>query len=160
MLTAERLRQLVRYDPATGIFTNIAPRKKVRVGVVAGNVDSSSGYRLMCVDRSRHYAHRLAFLYMTGSLPAHMVDHLNGDRSDNRWSNLRDAPRVINQQNMRGPMTGTASGLLGAFKKRNRWESRIRINGRVMRLGTFGTAQAAHEAYVSAKRLHHPGCTL
>lgn len=159
-LTAERLKQLVHYDPNTGIFTHIAPRKKIRVGEQAGGIDRDSGYMVLCVDRKRHYAHRLAFLYMTGQWPAQLVDHRDGNRANNAFRNLRDAPRVINQQNMRHAAITSTSGLLGAFKKRDKWESRIRVAGKILRLGVFSTAVEAHEAYVAAKRVHHAGCTI
>ena len=66
MITAERLRELLHYDPVTGIFTNIAPRKKIVVGSVAGSLDQESGYWMIGLERRRYYAHRLAWLYMTG----------------------------------------------------------------------------------------------
>lgn len=159
-LTAQRLRELLNYDPETGVFTNRAPRKKIRVGEAAGTLDKSTGYIVLCIDRRHYYGHRLAFLYVTGRWPVQLVDHKDGARTNNRWGNLRDEPRSINQQNMRHAMPGTASGLLGAFKKRARWESRIRIGEKIIRLGTFATARAAHEAYIVAKREHHPGCTI
>lgn len=159
-LTAERLRELVHYDPGTGIFTNRAPRKKIRVGEVAGTVDKDSGYVVLCLDRARYYGHRLAFLYMTGEWPKLMGDHKNGARADNRWDNLRDASRLVNQQNMRGAARGSASGLLGAHKKRDRWTSQIKVRGQLVKLGTFLTPEAAHSAYVCAKRKYHEGCTI
>lgn len=159
-LTAERLRELLHYDPDTGIFTNRAPRKKIRVGEVAGTLDQSSGYVCLGVDRRRHYAHRLAFLYMTGAWPRDLVDHKNGNRADNRWANLRDAPRLINQQNMRRAVSGSASGLLGAHRKRGRWSSQIKVRGQIVKLGIFSTPQEAHAAYIAAKRQQHEGCTI
>lgn len=159
-LTAERLRALVIYDPETGVFTHRAARKKIRVGEIAGTVDKQSGYALLCIDRRRYYGHRLAFLYMTGKWPKHMVDHRDGNRSNNAFVNLRDASRTINQQNRRSATVGSASGLLGAFKKRNKWESRIRTGGHIVPLGVFDTALQAHKAYVTAKRQLHEGCTL
>lgn len=159
-LTAERLLELVNYDPETGIFTNRVPRKKIRVGDVAGTIDKESGYVILCIDRRRYYGHRLAFLFMTGEWPKRLVDHKNGCRSDNRFDNLRDASRLVNQQNMRRAMSGSSSGLLGAHKKRSRWSSQIKVNGRLVKLGTFGTAEEAHAAYVYAKRKYHEGNTL
>lgn len=160
MITAERLRELLHYDPATGIFTNIAPRKKIVVGSVAGSLDQESGYWMIGLDRRRYYAHRLAWLYVTGEWPSQLIDHRDGNRASNVFTNLRDAERAINQQNLRNPLPGTASGLMGAFKKRNRWESRVRVFGQVIRLGTFDTAEEAHAAYIEAKRKYQPGCTI
>lgn len=159
-LTAERLQELVHYDPTTGIFTHRAPRKKIRVGEIAGTVDKASGYVILCIDRRHHYGHRLAFLYMTGEWPKQMVDHRDGNRANNVFDNLRDAPRLINQQNLRHATAVSSSGLLGAYRKRNKWESRIRHCGQVIRLGVFATAEQAHDAYLRAKRELHDGCTI
>lgn len=159
-LTAARVRELLHYDPATGVFTNRAPRKKVRVGEVAGTVDGSTGYVKLRIDRRNYYGHRVAFLHATGEWPKQIVDHINGVRTDNRWTNLRDAPRVINQQNQRRAAGASASGLLGAHKKRDGWSSQIVVNGQMVKLGVFKTAEAAHDAYVRAKRELHEGCTI
>lgn len=159
-ITSDRLRELLHYSPETGVFTNISPRKKILVGSIAGSLDQDSGYWMIGLDRRRYYAHRLAWLYMTGEWPEQMIDHLDGNRANNVFANLRDVERAINQQNMRHPLPGTASGLLGAFKKRDRWESKVRAFGQVIRLGTFDTAEEAHAAYLQAKRKHQPGCTI
>lgn len=160
MLTPDRLRELLVYTPETGVFTNRTPRKKIRVGDVAGAIDKSNGYAKITIDRSHYYAHRLAFLYMTGAWPVNHVDHINGERADNRWANLRDVSRTVNQQNMRRASKTSRSGLLGAFKKRDRWESRIRVQGTVRHLGVFGSPEEAHAAYITAKRQAHPGCSI
>ena len=159
-ITAERLRELLHYDPTTGIFTNVSPRKKIVVGSIAGGLDHGSGYWMIGLDRRRYYAHRLAWLYMTGEWPEQMIDHLDGNRANNVFVNLRDAERAINQQNVRRPLPNTASGLLGAFKKRNKWTSNVRAFGQVIRLGSFDTAEEAHAAYLQAKRKYQPGCTI
>jgi hypothetical protein len=159
-ITSDRLRELLHYSPETGVFTNISRRKKIVLGSIAGSLDQESGYWMIGLDRRRYYAHRLAWLYMTGEWPAQMIDHLDGNRANNAFANLRDAERAINQQNMRRPMPGTASGLLGAFKKRDHWESKVRAFGRVIRLGSFDTAEEAHAAYLQAKRKYQPGCTI
>lgn len=159
-LTAERLKELLHYDQETGVFTHRAPRKKIRVGEVAGTTDKISGYVILCIDCRHYYGHRLAFLYMTGNWPKLLVDHIDGNRANNRFANLRDAPRLINQQNMRKATACSSSGLLGAYKKRDKWESRIRHKGKVIRLGVFSSACDAHAAYVAAKRQFHEGCTI
>ena len=160
ILTQARLRDLLHYEPETGAFMWRATGKgRPPLGAPAGLVDKQSGYRCICVG-GRKYAHRLAFLYMTGSWPLHLVDHINGDRSDNRWCNLRDMPRIINQQNRRTATSGSASGLLGAHKKRGRWSSQIKVRGQLVKLGVFDTAQDAHNAYIAAKRRFHEGCTI
>lgn len=106
--------------------------------------------------------HRLAFLYMTGEWPAHQVDHINADRADNKWANLREATISVNAQNRRAALAGSSSGLLGASwdSKHERWKAQIRVNGRTRHLGYFGSPEAAHQAYLMSKRAHHAGCTI
>lgn len=158
MLTTQRLRELLHYDPATGISTNIAPRKKVVVGSVAGSLrqrllDDRPGPTPVLRPSTGLAVHDWRVAGATDRPPERQP-------RQQRFSNLRDAERAINQQNMRRPLPGTASGLLGAFKKRDRWESRLRAFGQVIRLGTFDTAEEAHAAYLQAKRKHQPGCTI
>jgi hypothetical protein len=105
--------------------------------------------------------HRLAWLYMTGSLPTHQIDHIDGDRKNNRWTNLRDVTTSVNQQNRRTPRSDNSCGLIGVTReKNNRFTASIRFEGKQRRLGTFATPEEAHSVYVEAKRRVHEGCTL
>lgn len=88
MITQERLKELVNYDPETGIFTWKMKRKKSRIGDVAGGLDNH-GYIRLGLDWKMYPAHRLAFLYMTGTMPTKFVRYLNGDKTDVRWANLK-----------------------------------------------------------------------
>jgi hypothetical protein len=159
-LTAQRLRELLHYDPETGLFT----RRIAHYGHPAGSAIGSThnvGYVRLHVDGRSYLAHRLAWLYMTGEWPEQQVDHRDGDRANNRFENLRDVTRSVNFQNQRRARGNNKhSALLGAFKKRDRWESRIKVDGAYIRLGTFRTAEEAHTAYIEAKRRLHPGCTI
>ena len=159
-LTIDRLKEVLSYDPETGVFTHISPRKKIRVGEVSGHLDSSNGYITLRIDKKKYYGHRAAFLYMTGNWPNNVVDHIDGNRSNNKWENLRDVTRTVNQQNIKKAPASSLSGKLGAFKKKNRWASSIKSSGKVVRLGSFSTPEEAHAAYVSAKRNLHEGCTI
>jgi hypothetical protein len=161
-LTAGRLRELLDYDPGTGVFRWRANRGRVRAGGVAGSL-SVSGYLKARVDGRSHWAHRLAWLYVHGEWPRGGIDHINGDRSDNRIGNLRDVPQRINAQNRRtARRDNTSSGLLGVdwHAHRQRWRARIRLRGGRLDLGHFDTPEAAHAAYVEAKRRLHEGNTL
>jgi hypothetical protein len=166
-LTLARLKELLTYHPQAGIFTW---NRTLRGGGAsldkpAGHV-SRFGYIVICIDQRKHYAHRLAILYTTGAHPAHNVDHIDGDRSNNKITNLRDVPQQVNQQNRRGACrraTGRSSSLLGVSwkKEHGKWGSHIAAaNGRQKFLGYFDTEQAAHAAYVTAKRQLHEGNTL
>jgi HNH endonuclease len=89
VLTAERLREMLSYNPATGIFTRlIATSGSVHIGDIAGTFNSK-GYRQIRVDRHQYLASRLAHLFMTGAFPKDQMDHINRVRSDDRWCNLR-----------------------------------------------------------------------
>ncbi|WP_421883281.1 HNH endonuclease signature motif containing protein [Methylibium sp.] len=149
-LTAQRLRELLHYDPETGAIYK-------RVGHL-----TTHGYQRVYVDGRPYQLHRLAWMLVHGAWPTDHIDHLNGDRSDNRLSNLRDVPKVTNQQNERRARKNSRSGLLGASwsKAMKRWTARIHHDGKHHFLGYFDTAEEAHSAYLSAKRKHHAGCTL
>jgi hypothetical protein len=96
-LTQARLKELLHYDPESGAITWASrPSSRVKVGMLAGKVHPTQGYRQVRADKSLYYAHRLAWLYMTGEWPAADVDHINHVRDDNRWSNLRGATRSQN----------------------------------------------------------------
>ena len=142
------------------MFTRLVrTNQKSEVGDAAGVVDSG-GYLLIGVCRERHRAHRLAVLYMTGEWPAETVDHINGNRTDNRWANLRSVPRELNAQNIRD--SRNHRGLMGVFQAKGRkaFFAAISVNGKAKYLGSFRTPEEAHEAYLAAKRLLHPGNTL
>lgn len=160
MLTAVRLRQLVMYDPMTGVFSwRQAPSARVKVGSTAGDL-TRRGYWRIGIDGRRHLAHRLAWLYAHGAWPLGEIDHLNGIRTDNRLSNLRDVSTTVNRQNVRASRRGTKAGLLGVITYGQRFEAAIRVGGKQLRLGRFATAIEAHTAYLTAKRQLHEGNTL
>jgi len=158
MLTAEQLREALDYDPATGLFRwKVQPSSKARVKAddIAGCL-TTDGYRHIMLDRKWHLAHRLAWLHMHGVWPIDQLDHRNGVRDDNRIANLREATRRQNSQNQRLANRTNTSGLLGAYPNHDRWRAQIRFGGRCYNLGTFDTPEAAHAAYLAAKRHLHP----
>ena len=159
-LTADRLRELFDYDQTTGIFVRRIGVRGGLAGEIAGYVHSTLGYRYIGVDRKVRLAHRLAWLYTTGCWPGNTIDHINGDRSDNRISNLRDVPHRVNCENRKAPKADTASGILGVFRNRERWVAKIRIQGKQTNLGTYATREEASVAYLAAKRQFHKGNTL
>lgn len=165
MLTAERLREVMKYEPATGLFIRIAVRRgmaKRTLGEVAGHVNNQ-GYVLMEIDGRRYQAHRLAWLYEHGSWPRHEIDHINGVRDDNRIVNLRDVPRSFNQQNLRSSMPKRSRPApLGVswHRQAGRWRAMIWNGSKNIYLGLFDDANEAHQAYLEEKRRLHPGCTI
>lgn len=159
-LTAARLREAVHYDPETGIFRNLKWRGgPTNPGTIAGFFDVR-GRQSLSVYGCSYRASRLAWLYVTGEWPKECIDHINGDHFDNRFANLRDVPHKANMQNIHKANVTNRSGLLGAHQIRSGWRAVIYINGRTKHLGVFRSPEAAHEAYMVAKREHHEGFTL
>jgi len=163
-LTAERLRELLHYDPETGLFVwKVRTSNRTKVGKVAGSLHEPTGYTFISIDRRTYKAHRLAWLHVTGHWPAEWIDHINGNRADNRMSNLREANASLNQQNLRSARGNTDSGLLGVYrndKKNKPWRACINVAGKWRQIGNFKTPHEAHEAYLAAKRRLHEGCTI
>jgi len=164
-LTAQRLRELLHYDPETGVFTwRVRMSNVVHANTIAGAIETIEKYRSIKIGGYSYKAHRLAWFYMTGEWPPHEVDHINGERSDNRWANLRSATKSQNQQNTRKPRAHGTSGFLGVSKRRHNpplpWLAQIRINGQGYNLGQYATPEEAHSAYLEAKRKMHPFNTI
>jgi len=148
------------YDPNTGIFTRRVLCGGHKAGTIAGTLHWK-GYVYVRLGNKKYYAHRLAFLYMTGSIPE-QIDHIDCVRHNNRWNNLRVANGFINAQNRRH-IKGVTN-LIGASPKHGRFCAQIGITveGKKIKkhLGMFDTPEDAHYAYVQAKRALHDGCTI
>jgi hypothetical protein len=155
-ITQARLKELFSYDPDTGIFTK-------KTGFYAGEVCNSIakvGYIRIGIDWHREYAHRLAFLYMTGAMPKKCVDHINQNKTDNRWCNLREVSRKMNNQNISNARSHNQTGILGVFKEGNKFATRIVVNGKKIYLGSYETQALAKQVYDHAKRRLHEGSTI
>lgn len=167
-LTAERLRELLRYNPETGVFTWRVKRGIALAGSIAGN-KNRNGYVNIYVDNRPYRAHRLAWLYVYGSFPKQDIDHINGVRHDNRIANLRDVSTSHNMMNQRRARTDNKLGLLGVHvrtperphhKISKPYRAMIYVAGKRVNVGSFATAEEAHAAYLEAKRRLHPTSTL
>ena len=156
MITPERLRFLLRYSKRTGFFTWRVPVGKALAGSRAGTV--SHGYIAIGLDGHKYRAHRLAVLWVKGYWPAHEVDHRNNIRSDNRWTNLREATHIQNLQNQTAPQSNNTSGYRGVHwcNTYKAWIAKIKVNGRTVALGRFDSAEVAYSAYVAAQGKYHP----
>lgn len=152
-LTASRLRDLLDYDPETGVFT-----RKRGSGPVGTLYDT--GYLKIRVDAHRYMAHRLAWLHVHGEWPDGVIDHINGNKLDNRMSNLRVVSIAENNQNIRSSRAFSRTGVLGVRVHGDRYAAQINSMGKTVHLGVFASASDAHAAYVSAKREIHPGGML
>lgn len=158
-LTVERLKSLLWFDEGAGVFCRVRTRGRMNAGAPAGALNGR-GYVSVGVDGRTYAAHRLVYFYRSGAWPDRQVDHINGDRTDNRPCNLRLATPQENVQNKRAKGFGE-SGLLGAAKGRNgKFTSSIVHGGKRHYLGEFGTAYEAHMAHIDAKRRLHPFNTL
>lgn len=142
LVTAERLREKLRYEPETGVFNWRSS------GDVAGH--SGKRYWYIKVDNVKYYAHRLAWLYMTGEWPEHGIDHIDGDRYNNRFSNLRDIPQGENVRNS-SLRSDNTSGLRGVCARGRRWVAAIGVNRKTVTLGSFATKEEAGAAYLAAR---------
>jgi hypothetical protein len=152
-LSQSRLRDILHYDPLTGVFTwRIALSKRTPIGSVAGN-RGKAGYVYIRIAGSNYAAHRLAWIYMTGEWPPLEVDHVDGSRDKNEWDNLRLASSSQNNANRRTPLS-KEHGLKGVRFNDGRWEARIQIKGSRVSLGRFSSAQEAQDAYRSAALEH------
>lgn len=160
--TAKQLRELLHYNPRTGIFKWRQSGRGRRLDLVAGNPGSNERHKRVriFVMGKLYKAHRLAWLYMTGTWPTKQIDHRDGDSLNNKFNNLREATNSINQQNQRHAQRTSKTGLLGATPHKHYFTAHIRIDGRSTNLGYFPTAELAHAAYIVAKRKHHKGCTI
>lgn len=150
------------YDRDTGVIRwKKSTGRRGKPGDIAGNIESK-GYRRISFFGKSYGGHRIAILLATGEWPSQEVDHINGDRADNRLCNLREANRTVNGRNIHGPMAHNTSGFLGVYfhKKNRRWAAQIKVNKKSIHLGQFGTAEEAHACYLEAKRKLHPESDL
>lgn len=149
-VTQERLRELLDYNPHTGLFTHKLSRSNRHKGDIAGSLNVY-GYVQMTVDRKVYLAHRLAWLYVNGRWPDGPLDHKNNIRTHNWIANLRLASPTQNQANAR-VQRNSLSQLKGVgFNPANKkWRAKIRANGKQFHLGYFATAEEAHAAYCCA----------
>lgn len=146
-VTLEHLRRILDYDRDTGIFTWKMNRGgTARQGTTAGTVDRQ-GYIRINISGKVYAAHRLAWLYMTGSWPQDEIDHRDLDKANNSWRNLREATHAQNQANT---SSTNATGFKGVEKHGAGYRAYIRIDGGKKIIGKFKEAGEAHEAYVKA----------
>lgn len=161
MLTAERLRELLHYDPDTGVFIRrVQSSPRIKVGDVAGDVRQvrrDGFYRRISVENRRYAAHRLAWLYVHGEWPpdGFDIDHIDGDGRNNRITNLRLATRSQNGANRR-LQVNNASGMKGVsfYRKTKKWKAQISVRGHVKSIGYFKTIEEAAAAYRAAASEH------
>lgn len=155
-LTQERLKSLLRYDPDTGQFTWVVKRGNLRAGSPAGGLNAA-GYVQIMVDFKNHYAHRLAWLYVHGRWPEKDIDHIDGNKANNRIANLRDVSESVNGHNRRGANSNNqSSGLIGVKRNRDRWSAAIVVERAQHHIGTFDSPDEAAQARQDWITANHP----
>ena len=156
MITQSELQEVLNYNPDTGIFTwKIKTCKKICVGKIAGHI-ASNGYINLSIKKKSYLAHRLAWLYVNGNFTKHTIDHINGNKKDNRIVNLREATKSENSWNRKMQIDNT-SGIKGVywFSERNKWVARISVNKQNIFLGTFINLKLAENAVIEARNKYH-----
>lgn len=172
-LTAERLRELVDYSQDTGEFfwkseIRLGFHNSVvghKAGEKAGTARKSDGRNVIRIEGRTYLGYRLAWLWMVGRWPVGEIDHIDGNPVNDRFSNIREVSRGVNQQNLRRPQKQKKSSeFLGVFAnkpgRRHPWRASICLDKKQIYLGAFMTEREASAAYLEAKRALHAGCTL
>ena len=156
MITQAELKELVNYDPVTGVFTLAKHRHGTtrKVGEVIGSV-TKTGYLETCINQKLYLLHRLAHLYMTGEMPKDKIDHKNRNKLDNSWDNLRCVTHQENMENDVLPRKHGSLGYRGVHRYGNKFRAKINHKGKQIHLGEFATVEEASQAYLKAKPLIH-----
>lgn len=146
-LTQNDLKKFLSYDSLSGDFTWMVSRGKVKDGNIAGYL-CPNGYIQIGIYYKEYYAHRLAWLYTTGKFPKKHIDHINRNKADNRFSNLRECDVQQNLIN-RAIQKNNTSGYKGVswFHKRSKWVCSIKYNRKTIYIGTFDCKREAARAY-------------
>lgn len=151
IITLARARELLDYNPLTGIFTWKVRQGLARVGDEVGSIQG--GYRKTTIDREQIKLHRLAWFMTNGAWPSGQIDHIDGNKLNNAIVNLRDVSMSINMQNRYAIRRRDSDLPMGVTKNgHGKFIANIRI-------GVFNTADEAGAAFMRAKRLIHDGCT-
>lgn len=160
-MTHKKLKELLLYSEETGEFTWAEKSvRKTMIGNIAGTVQLKGHIQIQLFG-VKYLAHRLAWLYVTGSWPNGSIDHINRVPSDNRFCNLREVNHSQNAQNS-SFVPENKSGFLGVrwAKHANKWRAKIKLGGREIHLGYFSTPDDAGAAYLEAKKELHPFSNL
>jgi len=151
-LTHQELKELLHYDPETGVFTRIIRSgSRVKIGDTAGGLDKY-GYIIISVGGKSYKSHRLAWLYITEKWPKDQIDHINHIRNDNRFKNLREVTHQENHKNQSMQKNNT-SGCTGVYyyKPTNKWVVRIKVDGKNKNLGYYESFNDAVEVRKKAE---------
>lgn len=157
-LTKEYVLALLQYVPETGELLRKKARPRIQVGSVAGSINPQ-GYRYIQLDGRKYASHRLVWLIEYGKMPTADIDHIDGNKLNNRISNLRDATRKQNCEN-KGAQSNNSVGYRGVTynKRLRKYVAQIQHYGKNRHLGVFAMPEDAYAAYVNATQqlfTHH-----
>jgi HNH endonuclease len=161
-LIASHLQEHFLYEAETGMLKCIKrlPKSRHQIGEYVGYKDKEGYIRINFFGKC-FYMHRLAYLCHYGNLPTNPIDHINGDKTDNRIENLRVSDANSNIQNQRKAHKSNKScGTIGVSKVKDKYQARIYFAGKLHHIGVFESLEEASNAYIHEKRIHHKGCTL
>ncbi len=150
-ITAEYLRQILHYEPDTGNFFHKITSGQARFGQIAGCPRKQDGSWVMSVDGRTYHRNRLAWFYVTGEWPKNEIDHKNGDRSDDRFVNLREATHAQNAVN-RGASKNSKTGIKGVYPTA---EGRFQVQCSKRHVGSYRTIGEARVARIKAETEAH-----
>ena len=149
-MNIEELKEYFKYEPETGkLFWSKRPSNRVVVGSEVGNYNDQ-GYKVCRFKGKAIRVHRIIWALAKGENTSEFIDHINGNKGDNRLGNLRVVSNAENLQNMKNAKGYTY------HKKLNKWMAQIAVNKEHKYLGVFNTEHEAHEAYLKAKKELHP----
>jgi len=161
-IAADQVRELLELDAGTGVLRWRKTGRGRRLDRIAGSPDRH-GYLQTRIGGRIYFNHRLVWLYVHGSWPQNVIDHINGNPTDNRIENLRDVTRKTNQENQRkAAASNKTTGLLGAslHSKTGKYVAAIQTDRKTRYLGLHETPEQAHATYLKAKHRLHQGATI
>ena len=149
-------KNILEYDPTTGLLRWKNQTRKKFTDWFPG-YEKANGYQEIVVCGVKVLVHRLAWAFVYNEHPASLIDHINGNRADNRIANLRSVTDLENNQNIAKPTKASKTGVRGVhFSSRiNRWIAQITVNRKCNHLGSFKSLEEAKEAYMKAKQQFH-----
>ena len=137
----------LRYDPVEGkVYWVKHPRRTTSNGLEAGNINIG-GYRKLKFQNKQYLVHRIAWILYFGKWPEGELDHIDGNKLNNKIQNLRDVSHRVNLQNRTKPTSLNKTGFVGVVKRRNKYQAYIHRGGKQIYLGLFTTPELAHKAY-------------
>ena len=149
-ITAEHIRQAIDYNQLTGVLTR---KTGPKAGLPTGTL-SKDGYLIVRILGTNVYAHRIAWLHLHGRWPVQFIDHIDGNKTNNCISNLRECSTSQNAQNKKRHSNNT-TGFIGVCKTKTGFLAQLTVKGKKRFVAYCSTAEEAFEKYTEAKKRLH-----